>query len=177
MVNWIESSNLKIPETCVVIWHYDRVLPLQQVLVCLPTLRWRLVGKAVSFIFRRNLHVRLDLLETSNVLVLFSLPQMKKLGITTELHPKGDTITCPAFGLHSSPAEYSTIWHVVLDLTSFTYPPKSRERSPHSKRHVTFALTDEKSVYPAHTSELHEDDDDNFLVRPDRRWWTCRRMQ
>ena len=58
MVNWIESSNLKIPETCVVIWHYDRVLSLQQVLVCLPTLRWRLVGKAVSFIFRRNLHVR-----------------------------------------------------------------------------------------------------------------------
>ena len=31
-----------------------------------------------------------------------------------------------------------------------------------------FALTDEKSVYPAHTSELDEYDDDKPLVRPDR---------
>ena len=64
--------------------------------------------------------------------------------MTIEADPNGDKITCPAFGLHSSPAEYSTMGHVVLDLTSLTYLPKSHERSPHSKRHVTFALTDEK---------------------------------
>ena len=52
---------------------------------------------------------RVDWLETSDVLILFSLPQMTNLGITIELHPKGDKITCRAFGLHSSPAEYSTI--------------------------------------------------------------------
>ena len=34
-VNWIKSGNQKVPETCVVLWHYDRVLPLPQVLrVC-----------------------------------------------------------------------------------------------------------------------------------------------
>ena len=27
-VNWIKSDNQKVPETCVVLWHYDRVLPL-----------------------------------------------------------------------------------------------------------------------------------------------------
>ena len=38
--------------------------------------------------------------------------------------------------------------HIVLDLTSLAYQPKKRERSVHPKRHVSFALTDLKSVYP-----------------------------
>ena len=40
--------------------------------------------------------------------------------------------------------------------------------SAHPKRHVTFTLTDKKSVCPAHTPEPYEDDDDKPLVRPDR---------
>ena len=31
-VDWIKSGNHKVPETFVVLWHYDRVLPLQYVL-------------------------------------------------------------------------------------------------------------------------------------------------
>ena len=108
------------------------------------------------------------MLETGNVPILFSLAQMKLLGIDVELDPKGDKITCPAFGLYSPPSEYSTMGHIVLELTSLAYQPQPRERSPHSRRHVTFALTDKKSVYPAYSPELDEDDDDEPLVRPDR---------
>ena len=49
-----------------------------------------------------------DVLDTGNVPIL-SHPQMKHLGMTIELDPKGDKITCPSFGLYSSPAEYSTM--------------------------------------------------------------------
>ena len=41
---------------------------------------------------------RVVVLETGNVPILFSHPQMKHLGMTIELDPKGDKITCPAFG-------------------------------------------------------------------------------
>ena len=109
-----------------------------------------------------------DVLETGNLPTLLSLPQMKNLGMTIELDPKGDKITCPAFGLYSSPAEYSTMGHIVLDLTSLAYQPKSRWRSAHPKRHVTFALSEQKSAYPAHTRELDEDDADRPLVCPER---------
>ena len=87
--------------------------------------------------------------------------------MTIELGPKGDKITCPAFALYSSPAEYSTMGQIVLDMTSLTYQPQSRERSTHPQRHVTFALT-EKSLYPVHSPELDEDDDDKPLIRSDR---------
>ena len=71
---------------------------------------------------------------------------MRKLGTTVELDPKGDKITCPAFGLYSSPAEYPTMGHIVLDLTSLAYQPKKRERSVHPKRHVTFAPAEQKTL-------------------------------
>ena len=51
----------------------------------------------------------IDVLDTGDVPILFSHPQMKHLGMTIELDPKGDKITCPSFGLYSSPAEYSTM--------------------------------------------------------------------
>ena len=50
---------------------------------------------------------RVDVLETSDVPIFFPLSQMRNLGTTVELDPKGDKITCPAFGLYSSPAEHS----------------------------------------------------------------------
>ena len=56
----------------------------------------------------------------------------------------------------------------MFDLTSLAYQPKSRERSAHPKRHVTFALSEQKSAYPAHTRESDEDGDDKPLVSPDR---------
>ena len=69
--------------------------------------------------------------------------------------------------MYSSPAEYSTIGHIVFDLMSLAYQPKSRERSAHPKRHVTFALSEQKKAYPAHTRERDEDEDDEPLVSPD----------
>ena len=63
------------------------------------------------------------MLETGDVPTLFSLPQVRKLGTTVELDPQGDKITCPAFGLLSSPAEDSTMGNIVLDLTSLTCQP------------------------------------------------------
>ena len=84
---------------------------------------------------------KFDVLETGDVPILFSLPQMKHLGMTIEVDQKGHKITCPAFGLYSSPAEYSTKGHIVLDLTSPAYQPTTtlREQPGHPKRHVTFA--------------------------------------
>ena len=70
---------------------------------------------------------RVDVLETGDVPILFSLLQMKNLGTTMELDSKGDTLTCPAFGLYSSPVEYSTMGHNALDFTSLAYQPKSRD--------------------------------------------------
>ena len=60
-------------------------------------------------------------------------------------------------------AEYSTIAHMVSDLTSLAHQPKLRERPTHPKRHVTFALSEKKSAYPAHTRKLDEDEDGRLL--------------
>ena len=82
------------------------------------------------------------MLDTGDVPISFSLLQMNTSGMTADLDPKGDTITCPAFGLYSSPAEYPTMGHIVLDLTNLACQPttKSREQPGHPKRHVTFAM-------------------------------------
>ena len=74
---------------------------------CLPTLKQKRVGKVVLFIFPTTppCSTRVDVLETGGVPILFSLPQMKNLGMTIELDPQGDKIACPAFGLHPSPVE------------------------------------------------------------------------
>ena len=56
----------------------------------------------------------------------------------------------------------------MLDLMTLAYQLKSRERSAGPKRHVTFAISEQHSAYPAHTRELDEDKDDKPLVRPDR---------
>ena len=88
-----------------------------------------------------------DVLETGDVTVLFSLPQMRNLGMTLELDPEGGKTTCPVLGLFSSPAEYSTMGHIVLDLTSLTYQPTTKlsDRPIHPKRHKTFAMFEAKT--------------------------------
>ena len=75
------------------------------------------------------------MLETGEVPVLFSLPQMKNLGMIIELDPK-----------RRQCLEYSKMGHIVLDLTSLAHQPttKSRERSGHPRRHVTFAMSERK---------------------------------
>ena len=135
---------------------------------CSPTLRRRFVTKLILSIFRQRLRVlpKLDVHETGNVPIFLSLPQMKNLGMIVQLDPNGDKISCPAFDLYSSPAEYSTIGHIVLDLTSLAYHPKSRERFDHPKGHLTFPK--QKSAYPPDKRELDENDDDKSFVRPDR---------
>ena len=107
------------------------------------------------------------MLETGDVPVLFSLPQMQNLGITLELDPERAKITCPAFGLYSSPVEYCTMGPMVLDLTSRAYQPKSRERSVRPTKHASFVLSQRKPAYLAHTQELDDDEDDKPVVRPD----------
>ena len=103
------------------------------------------------------------MLETGDVPMLFSFSQMKNLGIAIELDPQGDKITCPPFGLHSSPAEHSTMGHIVLDLTNLAYQPttKSCEQPGHPKRHVTFAMSERRPAYPAHAPDMDEDEDED----------------
>ena len=115
---------------CIVVLRQNSILAIS--LLCLPTLRQKLVGKVLLFIFRQNHHVLPELvcLRRAACLFFFSFPRMQILGITLELDPKGAKITCPAFGLYSSPVEHSTMEHVVLDLSSHAYQPRSRERSP-----------------------------------------------
>ena len=133
--------------------------------LCLPTLGQKLVGRVVLFIFRQHLHVLPELTCLRRATCLSCSP----LGLTIEFNPKGDNITCPAIGLYSSPADHSTMGHIVLDLTSLAYQPKSRARSARPKKHVTFfALSEQKSAYPARTRELDEDEHDKPLVCPDR---------
>ena len=51
-----------------------------------------------------------------------------------------------SFGLYSSPAEYSTMRHVVLDVTNLAYQPTTKlgEQPGHPKRHVTLAMSERK---------------------------------
>ena len=63
--------------------------------------------------------------------------------------------------------------HIVLDLTSLTCQPttKSSHRSGHPKKHVIVAMSERKPAYPAHTLDMHEDEneDDKPLARPTTR--------
>ena len=85
--------------------------------------------------------------------------------MTIERNSEGDKITCPAFRLYSSPVKYSTMGHIVLDLTSLACQPNSRERSARPTKHVSFALLQPKLAYPAHLQELGDDKDDKPLFR------------
>ena len=67
----------------------------------------------IHFPTRPTCSTTVDVLETGDVPILFSLPQMRNLGMTIGLDPQGDKVTCPAFGLFSSSAEYSTMGHCV----------------------------------------------------------------
>ena len=69
---------------------------------------------------------QIDILEQGEVPILFSLQQMKNLGIELKLRPQGDTITCPAFGLENSPPEVSIAGHLLLDLAKIKRRPAGK---------------------------------------------------
>ena len=99
-------------------------------LLCLPTLKQKLVWECciIHFPTKPPCSTTVDVLQTGDVPIQNFLPQMQNFGITLELDPRGAKITCPAFGLYSSPIEYSSMGHIVLDLTSLAYQPKLREQ-------------------------------------------------
>ena len=148
----------KVTETYVVLRHYDRVFAVVKILSCLPTPRRRPCWESciIHFPTTPPCSTRVDVLETGYVPTLFSHPQMKHLGMTIELDPKRDKITCPAFGLYSSPAEYSTMGHFGFGFDESCVPDK-----------IAWAGSEQKSANPARTRELNEDDDDKPLVCPD----------
>ena len=149
-VNWIKSSNQKVPDTCVVLRHLRQSFAVALCPLRLPTSRQRPVWKVIRFTFRQHLRVLPELTCLRRATCLTYSPfSDEKFGYD---YRNGSN------GLYSSPAQNASMGHVVLDLTSLAYQPNSRERSPHLRRHVTIA----------HTPELDEDYNDKPLVRPDR---------
>ena len=94
--------------------------------------------------------------ETGDVPILFSLPQMKNLGMTIELDPKREKITCPAFDLYPWNIPQ---WDILLDLTSLAYQPKSRERSARPTKPVTFEEKDLQSgeIHLPHWKKMRQE--------------------
>ena len=133
----------------------NAIIPCMLLKLC-PTPRQKRVWKAALFTFQQHNHVLPWLMWFRQVMYICCFPlQMRNLGMTIELNPQGDKITCPAFGLYSFPTEYSTIGHIVLDLTSITYQPatESRERTGHPRRHVTLCHVRAKTgISSSHTN-------------------------
>ena len=110
-VNSIVMGDQKVPAMCVVIWHYNTILHVQWVFFvfahCKTEARWK------SCIFHRPAappcSTSVDVFETGNEPILFSVPQMQSLGIKFELDPKDVKSTWPVFDLYFHPTEYSTI--------------------------------------------------------------------
>ena len=96
----------------------------------------------VHFPTRPPCSTEIDVLEQGTVPILMSLPQMQNLGMSLNLHAKGNTITCPAFGLYDSPTETSTSGHIVIDLGSIQYYPIGPTKTP--TRGVTFAARQDR---------------------------------
>ena len=125
---------------------------------CSPTRRqkpaWRVAVSTIQT--TPPCSTKVDVFETGDVSILFSLSQMRNLSTTVELHPKGDKITCPAFGLYSSPVECSIIGDIVLYVTSLSYQSatKSREQPGHPKRHAIFAMSERKPAHPKPCTRL-----------------------
>ena len=95
-VDWIKSGNRQIQETCMVLWHCGESSGFadSETETCMESC-------IIHFPTAPPCSTKVDVLETGDVPILISLPQMKKLGMTIEQDSKGDKITCPAFGLYS----------------------------------------------------------------------------
>ena len=82
-VSWIKSGNQKVPETCVEKMALRQSFAVvKKTLSCLPTLRRRSVWEncIIHLPTTPPCSTRVDVLETGNVPILFSHPQMKHFG-------------------------------------------------------------------------------------------------
>ena len=76
-----------------------------------------------------------EILETGNVPLLFSLPQMRNLYFTLELSPDSAFLTCEAFGFHREPIKSSTSKHLIVNLADLQRAP----RGQHGEKVSVFA--------------------------------------
>ena len=136
-------------------------------LSCLPTARQKPARKVALSFFQRFHHVPPGLMCLRQVMCpscLFSLSQMKNFGTTIELDPKGDKITCPAFGLCSSPAEHSAMGHCVgIDESCVSANDQVAWATRSPKETCNLCHVRAKTNI---SSSCTEDEDDQPLVRP-----------
>ena len=112
--DWTKSSNRNMQETYTVLWQSRQNFAVVMSRSCSPTPRQKLAWQVALSTFQQHHRgsTKVDVLETGDVPILFSVLQMECLGMTIELDPKGHTIACPAFfGLCSSPA--SPQWDIL----------------------------------------------------------------
>jgi hypothetical protein len=64
-----------------------------------------------------------DILETGNVPILISLPQMRNLYFNLELCPEAAYLTCAAFGFNREAIRTSTTRHLIVDLAAICHAP------------------------------------------------------
>ena len=76
-----------------------------------------------------------EILESGNVPLLFSLPQMRNLYFTLELTPDTAFLTCEAFGFHREPIKSSTSRHLIVNLADLQHVP----RGQHGEKVSVFA--------------------------------------
>ena len=80
-VNWIKGGNQKVPETRVVFWHYNGVLPLQSVLVFANSeTETCLESCIVHFPTTSPCSTIVDVLQTGDVPILFFPSSDEKFG-------------------------------------------------------------------------------------------------
>ena len=70
-----------------------------------------------------------DILDKGRVPILFSVEQMRNLGMNIEHTPVGEFLTCPMFGMKKEPLAVSTANHPILDIMSLA---TAREKPQHS---------------------------------------------
>ena len=67
-----------------------------------------------------------EILETGNVPILISLPQMRNLYFSLELSPEAAYLTCAAFGFNREAIRTSTTRHLIVDLAAICHAPRGR---------------------------------------------------
>ena len=165
-INWIKSGNQKIPETCVLLWHYLRVLPLQQVLCVCQLWDGELLGKLYYSYSQPNVHVRPELM----CLTCLYYSHFRKWKIwdwplnwiRREIPLHLLLLACTLLQLNTLLWDISSwIWRVSRVI-------QNRVSDPLTRRDMWHLPWQKKNVYPIHSPELDEDDDDyKPLVRSD----------
>ena len=145
-INWIKKGNQKIPENvrCIMVLQQNSVFAIS--LLCLPTLRPKLVGNVVLCIFRQSHHVLPALMCLRRATYLSYSPFRRCriwvshfIWIQKELRLQVQLLACTL--LPTNIPLWDTFCWI---LTSLAYQPKSRERSDRPTKRVTLALSQRK---------------------------------